>query len=254
MSYTALSDVNVGELFDEDDFAQLKANFEAGIPAIFTAEGQIAAGTGSQAVALVAASGNKQVLVADSSESAGMKFAGGLIEVGMIIIWSGSAASIPSGWVLCDGANGTPDLRGRFVIGAGGGLSVNDSGGSNIDLSHTHTPNAAAADSADWSHTHTQGNTGISTGNHKHALGTLAVANNTLTVDIATGSTMAPTSNHNHAFSGTETGTEGAHTHTNPSTGTSGAAHVHTIGETESDLATSNLPPYYALCFIQRLS
>jgi len=37
---------------------------------------------------------------------------------GSIIMWSGSIASIPSGWVLCDGTNGTPDLRDRFVVGA----------------------------------------------------------------------------------------------------------------------------------------
>ena len=39
---------------------------------------------------------------------------------GTIAIWRGSVATIPAGWVLCDGANGTPDLRSRFVYGAGG--------------------------------------------------------------------------------------------------------------------------------------
>jgi hypothetical protein len=37
----------------------------------------------------------------------------------MIMLWSGSQATIPSGWLLCDGTGGTPDLRGRFIIGAG---------------------------------------------------------------------------------------------------------------------------------------
>ena len=36
---------------------------------------------------------------------------------GMIILWSGAADAIPSGFVLCNGSNGTPDLRGRFVVG-----------------------------------------------------------------------------------------------------------------------------------------
>jgi len=40
------------------------------------------------------------------------------VESGSIIIWSGSIATIPSGYVLCDGNNGTPDLRDRFVVGA----------------------------------------------------------------------------------------------------------------------------------------
>lgn len=38
---------------------------------------------------------------------------------GMIMLWYGSVASIPSGWTLCDGNNGTPDLRGKFIKGAG---------------------------------------------------------------------------------------------------------------------------------------
>ena len=51
---------------------------------------------------------------------------------GMIIIWSGAANAIPSGFVLCDGNNSTPDLRNRFVIGSGPGSSypVNQTGGS----------------------------------------------------------------------------------------------------------------------------
>ena len=36
---------------------------------------------------------------------------------GMIAMWSGSVSSLPIGWVLCDGQNGTPDLRGRFLLG-----------------------------------------------------------------------------------------------------------------------------------------
>ena len=51
---------------------------------------------------------------------------------GVICIWSGSIDSIPSGWALCDGNNGTPDLRARFVIGAGKGYAPNILGGSGI--------------------------------------------------------------------------------------------------------------------------
>jgi Phage Tail Collar Domain len=52
-----------------------------------------------------------------------------LIPSGAIIMWSGSIASIPAGWALCDGASGTPDLRGRFVIGSGGSYSPGFAGG-----------------------------------------------------------------------------------------------------------------------------
>jgi hypothetical protein len=60
---------------------------------------------------------------------------------GGIIIWSGSSASIPSGWLLCDGSSSTPDLRNRFVVGATSTYAVGATGGSAdaIVVSHTHT-------------------------------------------------------------------------------------------------------------------
>lgn len=54
---------------------------------------------------------------------------------GVIALWHGSAASIPAGWVLCDGNNDTPDLRDRFVVGAESTYAPDDSGGS---ATHTH--------------------------------------------------------------------------------------------------------------------
>jgi len=60
---------------------------------------------------------------------------------GAIILWSGSIASIPSGWLLCNGTSGTPDLRDRFIVGAGSTYAVAATGGNaNATLvSHTHT-------------------------------------------------------------------------------------------------------------------
>lgn len=45
-----------------------------------------------------------------------------LLPRGMIMMWSGSVATVPAGWLLCDGTNGTPDLRNRFIVGAGTGV------------------------------------------------------------------------------------------------------------------------------------
>jgi len=42
---------------------------------------------------------------------------GNILPIGAICMWSGAPSAIPTGWVLCDGSNGTPDLRGRFVVG-----------------------------------------------------------------------------------------------------------------------------------------
>lgn len=63
------------------------------------------------------------------------------IPTGGIIIWSGSTGSIPAGWYLCNGTNGTPDLRDRFIVGAGNTYAVNATGGSAdaIVVTHTHT-------------------------------------------------------------------------------------------------------------------
>jgi hypothetical protein len=62
------------------------------------------------------------------------------IPVGGILLWSGSIGSIPAGYVLCNGSNGTPDLRDRFVVGAGNTYAVNATGGSAdaVLVSHTH--------------------------------------------------------------------------------------------------------------------
>ena len=60
---------------------------------------------------------------------------------GMIIAWYGSIASIPSGFVICDGNNNTPDLRDKFIIGAGNNYAVDDTGGSKDATLVTHTHN-----------------------------------------------------------------------------------------------------------------
>ena len=54
---------------------------------------------------------------------------GTTIPAGAIIMWSGSIGSIPAGYVLCNGSNGTPDLRDRFIVGSGNNYSVGSSGG-----------------------------------------------------------------------------------------------------------------------------
>jgi len=77
---------------------------------------------------------------------------GATIPAGLISIWSGAIGAVPSGWYLCDGTNGTPDLRNRFIVGAGSTYSVGANGGSAdaITVTHTHT-----ATSTDAGHTHT---------------------------------------------------------------------------------------------------
>ena len=54
----------------------------------------------------------------------------------MIVLWSGAVVDVPTGWHLCDGAGGTPDLRNKFIVGAGSTYAPNATGGA---LTHTHT-------------------------------------------------------------------------------------------------------------------
>lgn len=63
------------------------------------------------------------------------------VPTGMVMMWSGASSAIPSGYVLCDGSNSTPDLRDRFVVGAGNSYAVGNTGGaSTVQLSLAEMP------------------------------------------------------------------------------------------------------------------
>ena len=140
---------------------------------------------------------------------------------GVIMMWSGAASAIPSGYVLCDGSNSTPDLRGRFIIGAqgdsGNTYDVGDTGGS-----ETHTLTTAEMPS----HTHTATSTVTDPG-HSHVL---PYGDSGGEFDGWDGSGNSSTTN--SATTGITVST------TNASTG-GGGAH-------------ENRPPYYALCYIMK--
>lgn len=79
------------------------------------------------------------------------------LPIGTIILWSGALNQIPNGYILCNGSNGTPDLRGQFIVGAGGSYAVGDKGGANqVSLTKRQMP----------SHNHS--GTTNSAGSHKH--------------------------------------------------------------------------------------
>jgi len=157
---------------------------------------------------------------------------------GGIIMWSGSIASIPSGWVLCDGTNSTPDLRDRFVVGAGDSYAVDATGGSSTTtLSTGNLP----------SHTHTYSGTTDTkslTGEVSKISETFGGNGGTATGVFSKGSVNA---------GGTPSGS--------PDTGPAGsfsmdASHTHTYSGTTdgagSGTAFDNKPPYYALAYIMK--
>jgi microcystin-dependent protein len=140
---------------------------------------------------------------------------------GMIMLWSGSLGSVPSGWVLCDGTNATPDLRDRFVVGAGNTYAVASTGGTAdaIVVSHTHT-----ATVTDPGHSHNSTNSNF-------MVGWVGAGGGSFTVNSSGGN---PTANTSATTASATTGISVA----NASAGTSGT--------------NQNLPPYYALAYIMK--
>ena len=144
---------------------------------------------------------------------------------GGIIIWSGSSASIPSGWLLCDGSSSTPDLRNRFVVGATSTYAVGATGGSAnaIVVSHTHTATVATTSlTGAINNQYTAGDT------HGTTSGVFSQTN--IQVDGDGGESRA---GRNISF-------DGSHNHT------------ATISTEGSSGTNANLPPYYALCYIMK--
>ena len=150
-----------------------------------------------------------------------------IVPSGGIILWSGAQANIPPGWVLCNGSNNTPDLRNRFVVGAGSFYNPGSTGGSPdaIVVSHSHGAYSSSLSSvSDPGHTHSvtsMSNGETNTG--KLVNGNDGVAPSGVTIPASTtGITVSTT---------TDTYVYGA--------GSSGYG--------------ANMPPYYALCYIMKL-
>jgi hypothetical protein len=156
-------------------------------------------------------------VAADARAKLGVAGAG--VPAGCILMWSGSIVTIPAGWVLCDGNNGTPDLRNRFVVAAGGDYAVGATGNGSVP-SHTHGAGSFAAASG-GAHTHTQRGCTIGT--------------------AGTGSTgMDGRGNVANDGNAGATASGGAHTHT--VSGTSAAAGT----------GTANVAIHYALAYIMK--
>ena len=213
---------------------------------------------------------------------------GGSLPQGSIIMWSGDTSSIPTGWQLCDGTNNTPDLRNRFVIGAGDTYPVGNTGGNadSVVVEHSHTINdhnhtfsGSGSDNVDISVSGTTGNqsqshnhsfTTNTTGDHRHD-GTVPTplyvpsgdtdrgenhsifsADNSQT-QVTTfagdhnhsGTTGGQSDDHNHSFSGS--GSDTVNISVSGTTGVQSDSGTSTAGSSGTG---TNIPPYYALCFI----
>jgi hypothetical protein len=147
---------------------------------------------------------------------------GNAFVAGMIMLWSGSSASIPSGWLLCDGSSSTPDLRNRFVVGATSTYAVGATGGSAnaIVVAHTHTGTTSTV--GDHQHISALGDNNQQS--QWGSTGTFTIIGG-VSYSSGRGANTSPAGSHNHTF-------------TTDSAGSSGT--------------NANLPPYYALCYIMK--
>ena len=139
------------------------------------------------------------------------------VPAGCILLWSGSIGSIPGGWQLCNGTNGTPDLRDKFIVGAGSTYAVDGTGGSAdaIVVSHNHTATSTVTDPG---HLHTF--------NYQNVFG----------------SGGGPGAGNPGTVAGTR----------NTNSATTGITVATTVASSGNSGTNANLPPYYALCYIMK--
>jgi hypothetical protein len=208
------------------------------------------------------------------------KDVGGVVPPGGIIMWSGSSATVPQGWALCDGSNGTPNLRDRFIVGAGASYGSGATGGNNADHSHS-VPGLGFSGSGSATGNISSENlsahslsANVAIGNHDaHAHGV------NLTSDAASADThtfLAGTVAGDHTYTQT-IHTHGVNGNVNSTTVTAHSvttqpafsnhnAHGHTFSSGSSSVSGTtsggtsggasigtNMPAFYALAFIMRV-
>jgi len=190
----------------------------------------------------------------DSSE-----FESGLSELstfpsGGIVMWSGAIGNIPLGWTICDGTDGTPDLRDRFIVGAGSTYLPDDTGGENsVQLTESEMPSHSHNINSAGGHIHS-GETSLNrtalTGrvSFSEYTGSLAFAGGIFERDTSitgtqpafgSGSTVRSftiDANHDHNLIINSSGT-----------------HTHSMSSVGGSNAHENRPPNYALAFIMKL-
>lgn len=146
------------------------------------------------------------------------------VPVGGIIMWHGSVSAVPEGWALCDGTNGTPDLRGRFIVGAAAGTSNGVvTAGTGTTLSRYGWTAAGGKEKVSLTIDEMPA--------HNHAR-----SDNYRMIEYNTGSTSNGWGLDNNGNEPNLLNTGGQH----PASQGGGAAH-------------ENLPPYYALAYIMRV-
>ena len=160
---------------------------------------------------------------------------------GAILMWSGTIATIPSGWYLCDGTNGTPNLTNKFIIGA----DADDGGAAKTSITGSATQTGGSKDAIVVEHSHT-GST-ASAGSHQHHL----VRSGNWTGGLSSSNSIAQVESTGTPNDYTLAGKSGT-----PDLGLSAANgdHTHsvTVDSAGSSGTNANLSPYFALAYIMK--
>ncbi len=175
-------------------------------------------GNGTSAVAFVAPGTSGNLLTSNGTTWASTAAPTAFV-TGMILMWSGTIATIPAGFALCNGSSGTPDLRDKFIIGA----NADSGGAAKTNITGTPTQTGGTKDAIVVSHNHTAT---VTDPGHNHTAAILGSGSNINAnpgVAIATSSTST-------AFTGI-------------------SVSIATAGSSGTN---ENLPPYYALAFIMK--
>lgn len=194
------------------------------------------------------------------------------VPAGIIVMWSGAVVNVPSGWAICNGANGTPDLRNRFVVGAGNVYAPGNTGGSDtVVLSTANLPSHShpgSTNDVSTDHAHAFNSTTNTEANHNHTItdpghnhaytqaaaispgagGSLGGGDGNLNTSISiniptklTGVSINPAGAHNHTVSGNTGGQSAPHGHT------------FTTDSTGNNSPIDVRPRYYALAYIMKI-
>jgi len=188
-----------------------------------------------------------------STNVATTAFVQNVLPRGVIVMWGGATNTIPAGWHLCDGSNQTPDLRNQFIVGAGTSYAVGATGGAtSVGLSVSNLPA--------HSHTATLNGTTTAAGGHNHSASTSIIdpGHNHTIGYAAAGGWTGPwfEMNYDSNQKATSTSTTGITASTSI---TAVGDHQHPVGVSGSTDSTGTgaqvptLPPYYALCYIQKI-
>jgi hypothetical protein len=159
---------------------------------------------------------------------------------GLISKWSGTIATIPSGWYLCNGQNGTPDLRKKFIYGASTDAEIGTTGGSAdaVVVSHSHSA------SSDSQGSHAHGAWTDTQGAHAHGLKSRVIypsGGSNRAVDPVSGGEIV-----------SNTELAGAHAHNIGMNAAGSHGHNITIDANGEAGTGKNLPPYMYLAYIMK--